>query len=818
MAGEQRNGEGAHGAPPGGAVPTFSADGLFSSAEGEPDAPGGGVLNGLAAAAIVIAALYFGRDVLMPLALAVLLAFVLSPVVTRLKRWGAPRGLAVFIVVITTLALIAGTASFVVSQLRVLGQDLPTYQVNIRTKLSEFRQNLRQPGMFDQLARVFGTLEGELAAAQRDMNADGARSERPARVEVVPAPPSPLARVAGWLDQIATPVVTLGIVLVFAVLILFDRGDLRDRCLRLLGGDLHRTTDALNEAGRRVSRYLGMQLLVNLGYGIPMAVGLALIGVPGAMLWGLLAAVLRFVPYAGPMIAAVFPITIAFAVDPGWTMLLWVLGLIVVLELLSNNVVEPWLYANSTGLSALSLIMAATFWTAIWGPVGLMLSTPLTVVLLVLGRYLPQLRFMNVLPGNEPPLSMTTRLYQRLLAGDADEAVDLAIEYAEQASVRAFYEDAALPALLLASNAHHRVATPEHRHRMVSGMRHVIDEMRDEFADDAVVTDSVGTDAAADEAAVEAAPRVMCIGGRWEVDSLAAEMVAHALTLDGFPAIAAPAGSVSSAYVDGLKLDGVDVVCLSYFSPAPATHAKYYVRRLERRWPQVNVVLAAWNAPAFLANTEAQAGVGADSVASTIAEAVAQIEALLATDGSAAFLPAPVPDDDQLRVQALRRSGVLDEELRASLDAIAKRAAEVFDCPFANVSLIDENWQLNQGDAGAAAGGASAGPPQTVERALSLCAHVVAGNAPLVVNDVRRDPRFASNPALLARKIRFYAGAPLRDDDGYVLGTLCLLDTVARAFSRRDLLLLETLAAEVMSVVRAKAQEAAAATATEGAA
>src|SRR5690606_10999592 len=195
-------------------------------------------------------------------------------------------------------------------------------------------------------------------------------------------------------------VLMAGIVLLFVVLILLDRDDLRDRLIRLMGGNLHLATNALDEASQRIGRYLRMQFIVNSSYGVPMAVALWFIGVPGAILWGVVAAIMRFVPYVGPMISAVFPLALAFAVDPGWNMFLWTLGLILLLELISNNVIEPWLYVTSTGLSTLSIIVAATFWTALWGPVGLMLSTPLTVCLLVLGRYLPALRFMEVLLGN----------------------------------------------------------------------------------------------------------------------------------------------------------------------------------------------------------------------------------------------------------------------------------------------------------------------------------------------------------------------------------------------------------------------------------
>lgn len=736
----------------------------------------------LVAAAIIIAGLYFGRDLLIPLALAILLGFVLDPLVTRLRRWRVPRVAAVTAVIAATLALGAATTYFVATQVRVLATDLPVYQINISAKLKAFRTTLEQPGVLDQLSKVAGAVQRELDAAQRELEARSRTTgaKPPERVEVVPAPPTALERLGGWIEGILAPAATAGIVIVFLVLILLDTGDLRDRLLRLLGGNLHRTTDALSEAGRRVSRYLTMQLVVNATYGLPMAVGLWAIGVPGAMLWGLVAALMRFVPYVGPVVAAVFPVTLAFAMDPGWSMTLWTISLIVALELLSNNVIEPWLYGSSTGLSPLSLIIAATFWTAIWGPAGLVMSTPITVVLLVVGRYLPQLQFLDILLGSRPALDTPTRLYQRLLAGAAEEAVDLASEMAEKKSPQAFYNDAAVPALRIASEAHATSATAEHRLRVVSGMESVIEELREQYPADA-----------------DLPAQVVCIGGRWEVDALAAEMAAHALALAGHPSRVAPGGAVSADYFARLDLGGAQLVCLSYFTPEPDAHARYMARRLKRRWPDVQVVLAIWNAPQPDAGAALLQQTGADAVALSLDELVATAGQLLAGEAAPPFAPAALPDDDLARVQALRDSGALGEHLRPIFDALAKRAADVFDTALAQVSLIDEEQQIAQGTSVPVDAQARATP-----RAQSMCAHAVAASRTLVVPDVLRDPRFASNPLLRERAIRFYAGVPLRDADGHVLGTLCLLDTQPRSLNPREVLLLETMAGDVMAAIK----------------
>ncbi len=260
------------------------------------------------------------------------------------------------------------------------------------------------PSAWDGAKTTFDTVENSFEGINQVEQEKGVQN-----VKVVGLEQSPSDAAMEWGSKILSPIATIGIVFLFVVLILISRKDLHDRLLRLLGGNLNIGTDVLDEAGQRIGTYLRMQLLVNVTYGIPMAAGLWFIGVPAAIMWGMLAVVLRFVPYVGPIISAVFPLTLAFAVDPGWNMFLWTLGLILLLELISNNIIEPWLYGESTGLTTLSIILAATFWTLIWGPIGLILSTPLTACLLVLSHYIPALGFVKVLIGSAPVLSPPER-------------------------------------------------------------------------------------------------------------------------------------------------------------------------------------------------------------------------------------------------------------------------------------------------------------------------------------------------------------------------------------------------------------------------
>jgi len=738
--------------------------------------------------ALIIAALYFGRIILVPLALAFLFGFVLDPLVVRLRRWGLPRAPAVVMVVGMCLVVLALGGLFLGMQVSALSSQLPTYQSNIRLKMRDLRESVDRPGMFDGAMKTIDTVKHEVEKASPPAK----KSEGPPppqRVQVEPRQPTPFEQAARVIEAGSGPLVNLGIVLVFVVLILLDRLDLRDRLVRLLGGSLHRSTDAMDEASRRISRYLTMQLVVNLTYGVPMAAGLWLIGVPGAILWGAVAAVMRFVPYLGPVISAAFPITLAVAVDPGWSMVLWTISLIVVLELVSNNIIEPWLYGHSTGLSAMSLIVAATFWTALWGPVGLIMSTPLTVCLLVFGRHLPRLRFLDVLLGSQPVLDLRTRLYQRLIAGDIDEASELAVEQVTDDNPTAFYAETGLGVLRMASSDHSSVATAEHRHRVVTGMDALIDEMQEQFPANS---------------AAGAPVQVVCIGGKWEIDGLAARMCAHALSLAGHPSTHRPPAVVTADHVAGLDLDGVQCVCLSYFSPEPQVAARGFCRRLRRRWPQLKVVLGLWNA----APPAAEAGdadlLGADAVVGSVDEAVVRIAELLGEQLSDSVLEAIVPEEDVERLAALDASGARDPRARLLFDAAAQRAADIFDMPLAMVSLIEKDTQTVAGAHGALrsteAGHAvrARGDDLAMSRASSLCGHVVTSMRTMVVPDVTKDLRFAGNKALRAKGIRFYAGAPLRDSAGFVLGTLCLLDQEPRQLDRRETRLLEAMADDLM--------------------
>lgn len=732
----------------------------------------------LTVGAIILFGLYVGKDVLIPLAIAFLISFALSPLVTWLVRRGLPRVLSVILVLLTVVTFLLMLGLVIGSQVRTLSAELPAYQSTIRTKIADLGASMSGPGAFDEAWKTVTALQAEIEQAV----GSGGEAPPAERVQIVPEPTSPLATAIEWLVPVLAPVATAGIVLVFVFLVLLDRGDLRDRLIRLLGGNLHRSTDAMEEAGKRISKYLLMQLVVNVSYGIPMAAGLWAIGVPGWLLWGTLAALMRFIPYVGPILSSIFPIALAFAVDPGWSMVLMTGGLIVFLELVSNNIVEPLLYGSSTGLSALSLIAAATFWTALWGPIGLILSTPLTVCLLVIGRNLPQLEFFDTILGSTPVLDIPTRIHQRLIADDPEDAIEIAEEAIGETSVTEFYDDHAIEVLRQVSEDFLTNARPEHRLRVVNGMEVVLEELAEDHPAPAVA----GT------------PRVACIGGKWEIDAVACEMLIHALALAGTAATTRPTGALTARYLDRLDLGGTEVVCLSYFSRAPEGPARAFCRRLRRRWPDVRIVLALWNAPEALGEADAAAALGADAVVTSIHEAVRRIEQMLSPAQAGSHVRAERPENDAERVAALAATEVLDGHAREELDALAARAADVFDVGFAVITAVDADRELVVGQSRDLLGErTSDGTDMLVlARADAVGDHVVSGDKTLVIEDTKRDPRFAEHPAIDLWGARFYAGAPIRTADGMALGALCILDTRPRTLADEELELLRELAAD----------------------
>ena len=578
-------------------------------------APGASGTQPLVATVIVVGALYFGRDVFVPLALAGLLCFALAPLITALRRRGLPRTPAVITVVILAFLGIFAFGFVVAGQVYQLGASLPRYEYNIREKVRSLQSSAPGGSLIERAAEVLRDLRQDIEdATQPPTEEQGTSPLQPEASEPDPIPvqvrqpdPAPLQMLQTVVGPLVQPLATTGIVIVFVVFMLLQREDLRDRFIRLVGSrDLHRTTQALGDAAERVGRYLLMQLLVNVAYGIPIGIGLWLIGVPNPLLWGMLSVVLRFVPFIGPILAAAFPLALSIAVDPGWTMLLWTAALFIVLEMISGNIVEPWLYGASTGLSSIAILAAAVFWTWLWGPVGLLLSTPLTVCLVVLGRHVPQFGFLNVLLGSEPVLEPAESLYQRLLAGDPDEATERAEEFLKSHPILTYYDEVAIPALSMFEHDRARgVLTDERRMLVAAAALTLVDNLSEhEDADASEATEtSEGQLSRTDPAlALNVVPtwkdrRVLCVGGRGNLDDVAAAILAQLLERCGIGTRVASFQAIATGTYATLDLSGIEVVCLSYMNPDSIAHARYAVRRLRRR-TNVPILVGFWSVDA----------------------------------------------------------------------------------------------------------------------------------------------------------------------------------------------------------------------------
>lgn len=566
-------------------------------------------LPNVAAIVTTVAALYFGREVFLPIAIALLLTFALAPLVSALKKIGIPRIAAVIASVLGAFAALGLFSFIVATQVSELAQNIPVYQTNILTKIRSLKETGVGGGILARLSQVVERVGQEID--RQDPSLPAAAPEKPPRepvpVEIV-ARERPLQVLQNIVGPLISPLGSAGLIIVVVIFMLLEREDLRDRFIRLVGyGDLHRTTEALQEAAKRVGRYLLMQLVVNIVYAVPIAIGLWALGIPNALLWGLLALALRFVPYIGPIIGMLLPLFLALAVAPGWSLVLWTAALFVVMELITGNVIEPWLYGSRTGLSPLAIIVAAIFWTWLWGPLGLILSTPLTVCLVVLGRHVPQFEFLDVLFGNEPVLEPHARLYQRLLAGDPEEATDHAEEMLEEKYLVEFYDKVAIPALLLGEQDRVRGVMGDLQRRQVAASALMLVANLDDSAQEEAGEEEAPPVAA--EASDDGDPNgedetdlpdgtdmsVLCAGGRGELDDAAAAMLAQVLEVQGATVSKAGFADMEPASIRRLELETVDTVVVGFLNRDSVKHARFLVRRLKRAKAALRVGIVFWS-------------------------------------------------------------------------------------------------------------------------------------------------------------------------------------------------------------------------------
>jgi predicted PurR-regulated permease PerM len=573
---------------------------------------------------VVIAGLYFGRQVLIPLALAGVLAFLLTPIVGLLEKGHLGRVPSVLAVLVLSFALLAAVGWGVTDQLMAILDHLPDYKANIHNKIAAVRAP--GSGSLGKATATVNDLSKELSsvsetAEDKKLGKNGGKQLIAVQVA---APPQNAAQ---YLRDVVGPLTgileTVGIVVIFTLFVLTKREDLRNRLLRLAGsGQLNVMTQALDEASQRLGRYLLLQFVVNVGYGFLFGLGVYFIGVPHPLLWGVFATLLRFVPYIGSPVATAFPMVMTLAVFPGWSQVGLLFALFLVLELTTANFIEPWLYGAHIGVSSLAILVAAIFWGMLWGPVGLILSTPLTVCLILMGRYIPQLNFLEILFSDEPVLPPQSHFYQRLLALDDEEARDIAAKYLEENPIGNLYDSVLIPALSLAEKDRHMNVLDETRTRFIhQSTKELIEELYED-SQNAPISDGDDSSAPAGATRSPSGPKIVCIPARDEADEIVGTMVMQLLRRAGYDAEALPISAISTM-LEQLEQLHPDVVCVSALPPFAAMQAKSLCRRLRQRCPKLRIVLGLWEFPGGVAKAQERVGLNcADMIGTSVAQIV----------------------------------------------------------------------------------------------------------------------------------------------------------------------------------------------------
>ena len=604
--------------------------------ENRPNAnPGTGTLLILV---VVVAVLYFARVVLIPLALAILLAFLLAPLVVRLRHWHVGRVPSAFTVVLFAFSIIVIVISLMTSQLSDLAHQVPGYQQNIRQKLGSIRSS--GGGVISRITRFAREVSEELVPPTASSGKIQPGEEKPVPVEIRRMPFSPMEWAGTILGSMVNVMLMGAIVIVFVIFLLIQREDLRDRLIRVVGASqLHVTTQALDDATHRVSRYLQAQLIINVVYGVAVGIGLYCFHVPNPGLWAMVATLLRYVPYLGIWVAAIMPAAISFAVDTGWMKPFGIFGLYLGIDLLIYNFVEPLLYGNSTGISPFAILVSAVFWTWLWGPLGLLLATPLTVCIVVLGRYVPNLEFLSVVLSDEPVLPPATRFYQRMLAKDIEEARGVAQDFLKGKSLEDLYDNVIIPALTLAEEDRHNGHLEEARAEfLIQNTRLLLSDLYQKSistkgsdnSDDSNIEPE--EEKSASEKAADEELTVITIPARDEADELAALMLEQLLAKRGIASRTVCAGALASECLEEVGKQKFKVACVSAIPPRGYIHTRYLCKRLQAEFPNLKVVAAILNEGDVQRIRKRQPTIPAAEFATSLKQTVAEVVSLSGTE------------------------------------------------------------------------------------------------------------------------------------------------------------------------------------------
>lgn len=613
------------------------------------------VISSVALASFILATLFVAREILIPIALAALLTFMVAPLVTRLERW-IGRITAVLAVVAMIFAGMGLAGWVLTKQLIDFATRLPDYKENIVTKIRTFR--VPENRALSAISKTVEELKKELPGGEK---ANGAEAEQPipksgtgeelpiqeqakvTPVQVVDGPGAdPMATLQAVLAEVLGPLGNAALVLLLVIFMLLQREDLRNRIIRLVGqGRISATTRAMDDAGKRVARYLLMQLAINVMYGAAIAAGLFFIGVPNAALWGAFGTILRFIPYVGPWLAAILPTAVSLAVSPHWTMPLMTIALFAVAELIVNNILEPLLYGRNTGVSSIALIIAAVFWTWLWGPVGLVLATPLTVCMVVMGRHVPRLAFLSILLSDEEPLTPTEDCYHRLLTPHENDELEFVENYLKGSSVASLYGTVFVPILTTAeTELREQGITHDQFDQLTVSMSDIVEDL---------TTRPMLAAESATEGTVTQSPslppcRVCVLSAKAVRDEVAGSMLAHLLNRQGFEVWKSSAKVLTGEIIALVEKNRADVACISVVAPSTVLHARYICMKLRAQFPRLRIVVGMWqNAEALPHSAIRLREAGADQTVSTFEDAVSHIRRLrveIADAAAASDMPA----------------------------------------------------------------------------------------------------------------------------------------------------------------------------------
>lgn len=586
------------------------------------------LLTGTVLAVVIVGFLFWAQAIFIPLALAIFIAFLLGPLVSFVERRRVGRVPAVLLVVAAGTLVVGSVGWMVTHEFASLVRDLPNYKGNIQQKIRGIR-DAAQNSPFKSLARIFEDTtaadeQAKVKPANEQTNSqaagpNAAGEQQVPRVVVEPATSPWLARIPSFITSLIETLGASVLTLVLVVFILLEREDLRNRVIRLVGrGQIALTTKALDEAAHRLSHFLLVQAISNAAYGVALSIGLFVIGVPYAFLWGFLTALLRYVPYVGTWIAATMPLALSIAISEGWLSPLLVLGLFCLIELFYANLIEPRIFGQSMGVSAVALLMAAAFWAFLWGPIGLVLSNPLTVFLVVIGKYFPQMEMFTVLMGDEPALAPHISLYQRLLARDRDEALKLVQALAAQKSIDDVSDSLLIPALTMANRDFERDELTEADYQYILGtIRKIIDDIHAKIPDDSDhdrTADSGGN-------STNGFPKVkvLCCPARDAADEVALEMFRRLLDPARWDVDIASTEMLSSEMIAQAQRDQPALVCISALPPGGLSQARYLCKRLRAKLPETQILVGRWGLTMNLEQNEEQLReAGADDVDETL--------------------------------------------------------------------------------------------------------------------------------------------------------------------------------------------------------